>query len=80
MKETKWQRAERYAKRLIANLESGGGNLESIGYMHVAKLAYRDGVEAGRRDAKKDYGMSKATATKLLALAQERARILSKPN
>lgn len=78
MKETKWQRAERYANSLVAQLESNGGTLADIGHKHIAKVAFHAGVEAGRRDAKRDYGMSKATATKLLALAQERAMILAK--
>jgi hypothetical protein len=78
MKETKWQRADRYAKRLIGNLESHGATLENVGHAHVAKVAFRDGVEAGRRDARREYGMSRATATKLLALAQERKRLLDK--
>ena len=78
MKETKWQRAERYAKKLAADLEGNGGSLQNIGHLHIAKVAFRAGVEAGRRDAKRDYGMSKATATKLLALAQEQARLKNK--
>lgn len=76
MKETKWQRAERYANSLIASIESNGGRLDDIGHAHIAKVAFRAGVEAGRRDMRKDYGMSRATATALLALAQERKRLL----
>ena len=52
--------------------------LPTVSHTHVAKVAFRDGVEAGRRDARREYGMSRATATKLMALAQERKRLLDK--
>lgn len=78
MKQTKWQRAERYAKRLIANLEGNNGTLGELSHERIAQVAFRDGVETGLRDAKRSYGMSRATATKLLALAQERAMLKNK--
>jgi hypothetical protein len=53
MKETKWQRAERYAKRLLENLCSNGGSIDDFSKEWVAKVAFRAGVEAGRNEMRK---------------------------
>lgn len=78
MKETKWQRAERYARDLMERVRRYRHAGDEMTEEHIAKVAFHAGVEAGIRDAKRRYGMSVPTATKLLALAQERAMILNK--
>lgn len=53
MKETKWQRAERYAKGLMESLGRNGGTVDEVSKDWIAACGFRAGVEAGRNEMRK---------------------------